>query len=177
MKYLLCASLLFFLLDCAVPASAERMTVTDFQVNKPVGERIFVVESTGGSMTLPFWISNIPNDNFTDAVRTSLVQSKSFQKISDSMENGWILKIEIIDLDRPWFGTDFKHKLTARYTLTKNGKIIFNEPVTAEGTATMGDALIGVYRAKKANEFAARNSIKAFLNALNDLNAGIQLQQ
>jgi len=39
----------------------------------------------------------------------------------------------------------------------------------------MGDALIGVYRAKKANEFAARNSIKAFLTALKDLNVAIQL--
>lgn len=107
-------------------------------------------------MTLPFWISNIPDDNFTEAVKASLLQSKSFQKISDKMENGWVLKIEILDLDRPWFGTDFKHKLTVRYTLSNNGKIIFNEPVTAEGTATMGDALIGVYRAKKANEFAAR---------------------
>lgn len=110
---------------------------------------------------MPFWIPNIPNDNFTEAVKASLVQSKSFQKNSDSMENGWVLKIEIIGLDRPWFGTDFKHKLTARYTLTKNGKIIFNEPVTAEGTSTTGDALIGVYRAKKANEFAARKQYQS----------------
>lgn len=96
MKYSAFLLPLLLLLDCAIPANTDRMTVTDYQAKKTIGEKIFVTESTGGSMTLPFWIPNIPNDNFTEAVKASLVQSKSFQKISDSMENGWVLKIEII---------------------------------------------------------------------------------
>jgi hypothetical protein len=60
---------ILFTYNCAVTANAGKMTVTDTTAKKTLGENIIVEESTGGSITLPFWIPNISDDNFTQAVK------------------------------------------------------------------------------------------------------------
>lgn len=151
---------------CALPAATERMTVTDFTAGKPIGDRIFVKESTGGSVTLPFWKSNIPNDNFTDAVKESLLRSKSFSALSKEWGEDWGLEIEIKEVDQPLFGMSLTVVTDVKYLLYSRGKKVYEAEVRESGTAPWYECLIGFVRLKLANEHAAKANIKAFIEKL-----------
>ena len=96
-KTLLILSILF-VASCAFPASKQGMTVTDLKSSKKIGEKIFVKESKGGSTTLPFWTSEISDENFTSAVKESLINSRAFSDLSSKWEDDWGLEIEILNV-------------------------------------------------------------------------------
>jgi|JI102314A1RNA_FD_contig_31_2681434_length_1015_multi_2_in_0_out_0_2 hypothetical protein len=160
---------ILFTYNCAVTANAGKMTVTDTTAKKTLGENIIVEESTGGSITLPFWIPNISDDNFTQAVKDSLINSKIFKSIATKSDTDWKLRMIIIDRDHPWFGIDMTVTTTIKYTLYLKDQIVFDKTIVEPGTATASEMFIGVYRAKRANEYSARNNIKKFISELEAL--------
>lgn len=166
--YILLISVLFTY-NCAITANAGKMTVTDTTTEKTLGENIIVEESTGGGITLPFWIPNISNDNFTQAVKDSLVNSKIFKSITSKTDSDWKLRMIIIDRDYPWFGIDMTVTTTIKYSLYLKEQIVFDKTIIEPGTATVSEMFIGVYRAKRANEYSARNNIKKFISELEAL--------
>jgi len=163
--FLLTLSILFTY-NCAITANTSKMTVTDLTAKKTLGDNIIVEESTGGSITLPFWIPNISDDNFTQAVKDSLMNSKIFKSIATKKDTDWKLRMEIIDRDHPWFGFDMTVTTTIKYTLSIKDKIVFDKTIVEPGTASGTEMLIGVYRAKRANEYSVKNNIKKFITEL-----------
>lgn len=157
---------ILFTYNCAITANATKMTVNDFNAKKIIAENIIVEESTGGSITLPFWIPNINDENFTKAVKDSLMNSKLFNSITEKANSDWKLRMNIIDREHPWIGFDMTVTTTIQYTLYLKDKIVFDKTIIEPGTATGTEMLIGVYRAKRANEYSARNNIKKFLTEL-----------
>ena len=93
-KYIKLITILFVLTNCAIPARTHKMFVNDLPVKKNLGDKIYVEESTGGSITLPFWVPKIPNDNFTDAIKKSIIESQAFYKITNDLNENWNLKIK-----------------------------------------------------------------------------------
>ncbi|HMV42595.1 MAG TPA: hypothetical protein PK079_21750 [Leptospiraceae bacterium] len=160
---------ILFTYNCAITANTQKMTVTDFTSKKTIGENVFVEESTGGSITLPFWVSKISDENFTQAVKDSLINSKTFNKIVSNTNSDWKLKIVIIDHDHPWFGFDMTVTTSINYTLFLKDKSVFSKTFVESGTATGTEMLIGVYRLKRANEYSAKNNIKKFISELDSL--------
>lgn len=168
MKKSICLLLALFISGCAFPATKEGMVVKNYEAPKQTGERIFVKESTGGSMTLPFWTSQIPNDNFTEAVKESLLISKAFSALSTNWGDDWGLEIEIRNVDQPMFGFDFKVTTEAQYTLYLKGKEVYKTYVRASGTAGTRDEFVAAARLRIANERSARANIKKFIAELAD---------
>lgn len=142
--------------------------MTNYRAPKQTGEKIFVKESTGGSVTLPFWTSQIPNDNFTEAVKDSLLISKAFSALSTNWGDDWGLEIEIRNVEQPIFGTDFTVTTDAKYTLYLKGNKVYETYIRGSGTATMGDNFIGVARLRIANEMSARSNVKKFIEELSN---------
>lgn len=159
-------SLIFLTANCAFPATKQGMVVTDYKVAKKTGDKIFVKESTGGSVTLPFWMSKIPNDNFTDAVKESLLESKSFAALADNWGDAWGLEMEIKNLEQPMVGFDYTVTTVVKYTLYSKGNKVYTTTVRASGTATMSEAFSGIARVRIANEKSARANIEKFIAEL-----------
>lgn len=166
MKKIICLILAMYLSGCAFPASKEGMVVTDYIAPKQTGEKIFVKKSTGGSMTLPFWMSTIPDDNFTEAVKESLLNSKAFSAQSNDWGDDWGLEIEILDVEHPFSGFDVTVTTNIKYSLYLIGKKVQEITIREPGTATMGDTLIGIQRMRIANEYSAKANVKKFIAEL-----------
>ena len=122
MKKSICLILALLLSGCAFPATKEGMVLTNYLAPKQTGEKIFIKESTGGSTTLPFWTSQIPNDNFTEAVKESLLNSKAFSVLATNWGEDWGLEIEIRNVSQPFVGLEFTVTTDVRYTLFLQGK-------------------------------------------------------
>jgi hypothetical protein len=173
-KLILFTLTILFTYNCAITANTGKMTVTDTVSKKTLGENIIVEESTGGSITLPFWISKISDDNFTQAVKDSLLNSKLFKSISSKSDSDWKLRMIIVDHDHPWFGFDMTVTTTIKYTLYLKDQIVFDKTIIEPGTASGIEMLIGVYRLKRANEYSVRNNIKKFISELEALDIKIE---
>jgi len=156
--------------QCVSTASIEGMTVKDYKAGKKVGDKIFIKSVTGGKKTNPLWVSTISNENFEEAFKKSVVESEVFSKI-DSITNddGWVLEINLISVDRPFFGTTFTVKTTIEYKLYNKNKLMFSKNIKQSGSATMSDAIIGGKRLRLANEISAKNNIKELLQSLNEI--------
>lgn len=168
MKKSICLILALFVSGCAFPATKEGMVVTNYLAPKQTGERIFVKESTGGSTTLPFWTSQIPNDNFTEAVKESLLRSKAFSALSTNWGDDWGLEIEIRNVDQPMFGFDFTVTTETKYTLSLKDKKVYTTYIRESGTATTGDSFIAIARLRIANEKSAQANVKKFIAELSN---------
>jgi hypothetical protein len=162
----ICLLFAFCLVGCAFPATKEGMTLTDYSAPKQTGDKIFVKESTGGS-TVSFWRgSQIPNDNFTEAVKESLLNSKTFAALSTNWGEDWGLELEIREVNQPMFGFDFTVTTDIKYTLYLAGKKVYETDIRETGTATMNDTFGGVKRLRIANEYSARANIRKFIEEL-----------
>lgn len=166
MKRNVCLILALCVSGCAFPATKEGMVVTNYIAPQQRGEKIFVKESTGGSVTLPFWTSQIPNDNFTEAVKESLLISKTFSALSTNWGDDWGLEIEIRDVNQPMFGLDFTVTTDTKYTLYLKGRKVYETFIRGSGTATVSDSFFAIARLRLANENSARANVKKFIEEL-----------
>ena len=168
MKKSICLMLALFVAGCAFPATKEGMVVTNYVASKQTGQRIFIKESTGGSTTLPFWTSQIPNDNFTEAVKESLLNSKAFSALSTNWGDDWGLEIEIREVNQPFFGAEFSVTTDIRYTLYLKSKKVYEANIHEAGSATFSDSIWGVKRLRLANESSGRANVKRFITELSN---------
>lgn len=172
MKKIFCLILILLTANCAFPAKQEGMTLRNYKAEKQTGDKIFVKESTGGSITLPFWVSRISDDNFTAAVKESLLDSKAFVALSDNWGDAWGLEIEIINADYPLFGMDYSVTTTVKYVLYLKGKKVYQTAVQESGIASFNDEFFAVARLRVANENSAKANIKKFIKELSSQKLG-----
>jgi len=170
MKKLICLLSTLFIFSCAFPSTKEGMTLVDYKSPKKIGEKVFIKESVGGSTTLPFWTSEIPNDNFTAAVKESLLNSKTFSSLANNWDDSWGLEIEILDVDQPLIGASFTVRTDIKYSLYLKGKKVYETTVSASEYATMEDSFFAVKRLRLANENSAKANIKKFIKELSKQN-------
>jgi hypothetical protein len=166
MKKIFCLLLALLVSGCAFPASKEGMVVTNYVAPKQTGEKIFVKESTGGSTTLPFWTSQIPDDNFTEAVQDSLFKSKAFSALSANWGDDWGLEIQILEVNQPFIGSSFTVTTHVKYTLYLKGNKVYETTIREQGTASFSDSIWGVKRLRIANEHSGKANVKRFLEEL-----------
>lgn len=166
MKNIIFLMIVMTLSGCAFPATKEGMVITNYIAPQQTGEKIFVKESTGGVMTLPFWKSTIPNDNFTEAVKESLLNSKAFSAQSVNWGDDWGLEIEILDVKHPYVTFDLTVTTRIKYSLYLRGEKVQELTIRETGTATINDTLIGIQRLRIANEYSAKANVKKFIEEL-----------
>ena len=150
---------------CAQPAKKEAMipsSVTALGLNEAFRGALGTVSVTGGKKTNPLWVSNISNEDFAASLRESLrAQGYFAQRGPDGVQ------VILLSVEQPLLGADFTVTMSARYTITDAaGTTKFDQTIKAPYTAKFGDSLIGVQRLRLANEGAARENIKKFMEAL-----------
>lgn len=148
---------------CAFPATRDGMRVENLKIENSIGERIYVSKSSGGSRTLPFWISKIGDEEFTLALKDSIAASGLFSSVTDEDSAEWKLVAVIKELNQPWFGLNLTVRSLIQYTLYHGEILIQDFPISASGTAGIDDALVAIKRLRLANEFSARENIRMFL--------------
>jgi hypothetical protein len=113
----------------------------------------------------------IPNAAFTQALRTAIEESKLFAKVDNSISEGYRLEVRIMGYDPPRGGVGMTASLTTYWKLTRTGaaEVLFEDFVKATYRATMGDAVVGATRWRKANEGVARETIKEGIRLLSEL--------
>lgn len=161
---------LSMLYGCASSARIEQMAVpleqsTSLKFDAKLKNAIDVSDVAGGSETNPLWTSEIGNAEFSGALQESL---RRVQLLGVDDKAKFELTAKLISVDQPVLGMDFKVTTKVRYSLKakKTGKVVYEKEITADHTATMGDAFYGVERLRLANEGSAQKNIEQFLKAL-----------
>lgn len=171
-RALLAMCTVFLLSACAQGATAQGMTVTPADLRSPpnpgLAGSVAVSDVAGGQETHPLWTSQIDDAAFREALLASL---RSVGFLSERGDAPLALQVRLVKLDQPLFGFNMTVTSVVHYTVkdVRNGAVLIDEDVTAEHTATMGDAFVGTKRLQLANEGSARKNIAALIERMNQI--------
>ncbi len=160
-----------FLSSCATGAKPENMAFVSYQTNQfdsKLKNQIEIKEGQGGQETNPLLTSEISGKDFSDALAISLNRANLLTK-----DNGrYDLNSNVISVKQPFAGLDLTVRMNVHYTLKDNNsnRMLIDKYISSEYTAKFSDSYYAVERLKKANEGAARNNIKKFVDELAKLN-------
>ena len=162
------AALLFFAAGCTSPAQSKAMTPVGFKVARrhPVS---VMVRAEGGAETLS-GMPAISAANFREALVAAINESRVFSSVSEQPPADYRLSVGVVSTKCSGAAT-VQIAESTRWQLTRlsDNSILFNEFVTSNGKATMGDAIVGVTRARMALERAGQENIKQGLTKLSEL--------
>ena len=170
-KTLLSISIIFILLiqGCATGGKTGAM------ISELSEETLISSESTlfnaleigvvsGGKATNPAWASNVSNENFTEALESSLKLHSMF----NSENSSYVVNADLKKLKQPFVGFDMKVTAYTDYELIEkeSEKVVFSSEIITPYIATVGDAVLGVKRLRLANEGAIKANITEFIKQL-----------
>jgi len=170
-QFLLLCVYLAVLGGCATPATYEGMVPADFTPAKKHPQTVSVAVS-GGKETESTGKAQISDATFSQALVESITKSQTFSRVVEGKGGNYLLSVILSELEQPSFGFTFTVKMEAGWTLRRmdGGKIVWQESIRSEGTATTSDAFAAVTRLRMATEFAAKNNIAAGLAKISQLN-------
>lgn len=173
-KLILALFLIASLFGCSSPAKVDNMVYTGGQKTYPdeIKQNLEIATTTGGKETNPLWISEIDNESLQAALQQSLDQQGLL-----SESGKYSLDVTLVAADQPAFGSDLKVRTVIKYEITEisSARVIFEETISADHTATMGDAFAAVKRLRLANEGSVRTNIEMFLDKLSNLDDKVRL--
>lgn len=167
-KMILILTTAAYLSACASGAKIENMSYQG-EVKSYDGsfkENVGLSGVSGGKKTNPAWTSQISDEAFTGAVKSSLEAQGLLSK-----DGRYNLAIRMVKVKQPVFGLNFKVETHVQYTLTNStdNSVVLNETIVAPYTATFNDAFAGVKRLRLANEGSGKKNIEKFLEKLSEL--------
>lgn len=148
---------------------AQSLSFPKISRDSPMYHAIVIAEVGGGEETNPLLTSKVGNKELEDALRESMRQ---YGFLSNSNADApYRLDVYLIDLKQPVGGFTTIVDSFIRYKLisTSDGKIVYDDIITASYKATMDDAFVGVKRLKIANEKSIQANITAFMERLYSL--------
>lgn len=154
---------------CASKITTASMTYKDItpkQYNSNLKEAIRIGNTTGGQETNPLGAPTIGNNEFSDAVKNSLINEGLYA------DNGrYKLNIKIVGLNQPDVGLDFDVGMFTNYILIDGltNKEVLNKNIASSFTATANDAFMGPERLRLATEGSGKENIKKLLEELSKL--------
>lgn len=118
----------------------------------------------GGKDTSPLWVSKIASADFAEALRRSLAVHGLLAAASERFR----VDAELVELQQPFAGFDFTVTAVVRYRMvsTSSGAVLFATDIRSPFTADFGSSYVAVERLRLANEGAARENLRLFLEAL-----------
>ena len=161
---------LAMLASCASPASPTAMVPSDANVRKKHNATVNVAV-TGGHTTNPLWTSQVSNEDFKQALETSLTRYGVFSRVIQDGSANYRLDVSLVRLKQPMVGFDMTVTAEVAWKLTdaRSGRVLWQQTTTTPFTATVGDAFMGVQRLGLANEGAIRQSIKTGIEHISAL--------
>lgn len=114
---------------------------------------------SGGSETNPLWTAQVSNNDLKTALESSLGAAGYLGADGPPM----VVTANMVELNQPLAGFDMSVTSRIQYSVTSAGRVVFNDTVSATGTATLSDAFAGVERLRLANEKSIQENIKQFI--------------
>ena len=163
------AATLLLLSGCATPSQPAPLTQSDFTPQNRHASTV-EVKVTGGSETSAAGASQISNQAFAEALTKTINESKVFAGTGGT-DSKYTLEVHIVALQQPMFGGTFTVQLETNWRLLDRatGNPVWQQGIRSSGTATMGEAFVGVTRLRLANEAAARANIRDALTQISAL--------
>ena len=157
-----------YLSGCASSAKMENMAYQGQpkDYSEKLKKNVEIASVSGGEETNPAWTSEISDEEFSGAIKQSLLWQGL---LAD--DGRYELEVKLLEVDQPLFGFDLTVTTHVQYILTdtKDGAVIFDETIVAPHTATMDDSFAAVKRLRLANEGSGKKNIRSFLWKLSKL--------
>jgi hypothetical protein len=149
---------------CATPSRPEAMSLPATPgLTASAGDlgyrSVTSVIVSGGSETNPLWTAQVSNEDLKAALEGSLAAAGYMGSDGRPM----VVTANMVALNQPLAGLDMSVTSRIQYSVTSGGRLVFNETVSATGTATISEAFVGVERLRLANEKSIQENIKQFI--------------
>jgi hypothetical protein len=149
---------------CASPSRPEAMALAatpglTAAPGDPGYHAVTSVIVSGGSETNPLWTAQVSNEDLKTALEASLTAAGYMGSEGPNM----VVTANMVELQQPIMGLDLSVTSRIQYQVTSDGRVVFNDTVSATGTAGMGEAFAAVERLRLANEKSIQENIKQFL--------------
>jgi hypothetical protein len=158
------------LAGCASPARIDNMVVTAPQTPQARPSTytgaLAMGPVTGGTETLPFWTSEIGDNEFAGALRESLRAAGLLA--TDPATARYRLDAQILNVEQPVIGFDMRVNTLVNYRLIDppTGATVWSDTISATYTADFSSSLVATLRVRLANEGAARENIRKLIERL-----------
>jgi hypothetical protein len=156
---------------CATTATFEGMTPVSFENVKKHPNTVAVATKVMSGQEDMAGREQITEVEFQKALEEAITKSQTFKSIVQGKSADYLLTVSIFSADRPMMGFSFTAKIEAGWKLTRvdSDKVVWQETIKSEHTATTGDALGGHKRLRLATEGAARNNLSQGLAKISKL--------
>ncbi len=108
-------------------------------------------------------LANVTNEDFKEALETSLVKSGLFKSAGSG---GYRVEAFITSIKQPMVGISMTVGMEVSYVLKKGGSTVWTKSIKSSYTAPMGEAFVGAVRVRKATEGASRENIAELIRSL-----------
>lgn len=152
-----------FLVSCAGSLDINALTPTSASAVNRVDAPLRAVVT--GGMPRSTVLANISNEDFKNALETSLVKSGMFKSVGSG---GYQLDAFITSVDQPPFGISMKVDMEVNYSLSRKGTTVWRKSIKSSYVAPLNEAFVGAVRVRKATEGAARENISLLIRSLNE---------
>lgn len=153
---------------CTSPAQSKAMTPTGFKVasQHPVS---VIVHTEGGANTMS-GMPAISASDFRDSLVAAINESRGFSSVRNQPPADYRLLVSVVSTKGHGAATVHITQSTRwQFTRLSDNSVLFNEFISTDGQATMGEAIVGATRARKALERAGQENIKQGLTKLSEL--------
>jgi len=162
---------------CAAPAQMENMVPPDAEVStaradSPLRGAIAIGQVGGGEKpSSDMTYSTVGGRELEEALSLSL--RKAGFLYAGGAQPLFQLEVFLVEIRRPSHGFTMIATSFVRYKLTRtrDGKVVYDDVVSASAKKTVSDEPVGVTRDRVVLESTVRGNIAAFLRALNTLDA------
>ncbi|MDA0807746.1 MAG: hypothetical protein O2983_11850 [Planctomycetota bacterium] len=136
------------------------------------------VAVSGGKETNPLWTSQISSQNFEQALSRAVQESTVFSDAVPAGQGNYRLDVALGNTEQPMVGLAMTVGMTSHWKLsrTSDQAVVWQDTIHASYKAAFTEHLVGYERLRKANEGAARESIREGLKRLSNvqLDPGVQ---
>jgi hypothetical protein len=151
------------LASCASTTNREALVPSRVAASHRTSLPIQAIVSGGSKMT-SMELPGISNENFQQALETSLVQSGMFKSAGSG---GYQLEAFIANIDQPIMGFSMTVNMDVGYNLRRGGTSLWRKSIRSTYEAPASEAFVGATRLRKATEGAARENITELIRQLN----------
>lgn len=157
------AALACLLASCAGSMDTAALSPTGVTSSRRTGQPVSATVSGGAARSAV--LANVSNEDFKQALETSLVQSGMFKSAGSG---GYQVEAFITSVEQPMAGISMRVNMEVSYALKRGAATVWRKNIKSTYTAPMGEAFVGAVRVRKATEGAARENIASLIRALDE---------
>lgn len=114
----------------------------------------------------------ISNQDFTEALQTSIEKSQLFSGIDKELKDGYLLEVFIISFEPPKGGFDMAATMITHWKLTRlpSNEVVYEDLIKKTCVKTVGDAVSGIIRLRITSGCVAQDTISEGIKNISKVN-------